>query len=116
MRTTCQLRRSLLAFVASAALVAIASALAPARASAELPTYVHWGLESRVAPSKLVPGREGAIYLYATNLGDREAAPGGAPSQVDIASQDIQITGSGEPALSGLILITCFSVCRSQPV
>ncbi len=34
------------------------------------------------------------------------AAPGGAPSQVDIASQDIQITGSGEPALSGYLQIS----------
>jgi hypothetical protein len=95
MRTTCQLRRSLLAFVASAALVAIASALAPARASAELPTYVHWGLESRVAPSKLVPGREGAIYLTATNLGDREAAPGGAPITItDVLPPGVEVVES----------------------
>jgi hypothetical protein len=34
------------------------------------------------------------------------AAPGGAPAEIDIASQDIQITGSGEAALPGYLQIS----------
>ncbi len=36
----------------------------------------------------------------------RRAAPGGAPAEIDIASQDIQITGNGETALAGYLQIS----------
>ena len=95
MSTTCRLRRSLRSLAALAALVAVPFALAPAWASAELPTYRHWGLESRAAPSKLVPGHEGAIYLAATNLGDREAEAGAAPITItDVLPPGVEVAES----------------------
>ncbi|HEY3599399.1 MAG TPA: filamentous hemagglutinin N-terminal domain-containing protein, partial [Paraburkholderia sp.] len=62
-----------------------------------------------IAPQ--LPVDAGHLVLAATNalsLGAKlntAAGPGGAPAEVDIASQDIQITGNGEAALQGYLHI-----------
>lgn len=90
--------------------LAVLAAFAPALASAELPTYVHWGLESRAAPSKLVPGKAGALYVTATNLGDREVPPGAAPvtvtdalpAGVEVGEGSVESTFQNAPEQGGV--------------
>ncbi|MBN3789234.1 filamentous haemagglutinin family protein, partial [Burkholderia sp. Ac-20353] len=59
-----------------------------------------------------LPRDGGQLVLAATKalaLGatlNTAAAAGGAPAEVDIASQDIQITGNGAPALAGYLQIS----------
>ncbi len=63
-----------------------------------------------------LPMDAGRLVLAATNALildttlKASAAPGGEAAQVDIASQDIQITGNGEPALSGYLQISADSL------
>ncbi|MDS0863060.1 hypothetical protein NUV25_35750, partial [Burkholderia pseudomultivorans] len=63
-----------------------------------------------VAPPLPMDG--GQLVLAATKalaLGatlNTTAATGGAPAEVDIASQDIQVTGNGTPALAGYLQIS----------
>ncbi len=63
-----------------------------------------------------LPIDAGRLVLAATNslilntTLNAAAAPGGVAAEVDIASQDIQIVGSGEPALSGYLHISADSL------
>src|SRR5262249_12917463 len=62
-----------------------------------------------------VPIDAGQLVLAATSnltLGAtlQSAAAGGAAAQVDIASQDIQITGNGEQALTGYLQLSAASL------
>ncbi|GGF44197.1 hypothetical protein GCM10011611_58280 [Aliidongia dinghuensis] len=63
-------------------------------------------------PAPVLPRDAGRLVLAATSslvldtTLKAAAAPGGAAAQVDIASQDIQITGTGEPARPGYLQLS----------
>ncbi|WP_297352521.1 filamentous haemagglutinin family protein [Paraburkholderia sp.] len=67
------------------------------------------GSQSATPP---LPVDAGRLVLAATNalsLGatlDASAGPGGAPAQVDLSSQDIQIVGPGQQALAGYLQVS----------